>query len=420
MIALVDCNNFYCSCERLFRPDLIGKPVVVLSNNDGCAIARSDEAKALGIEMGAPEFQIRDKIKEHNIAMFSSNYTLYGDMSERVMKVLKKFVEKIEVYSIDESFLDMSDMKLHDLNKLAVQIKHEVFKHTGIPVSVGIAPTKTLAKMANRYAKKHKKLIGTHVVSTEKDIDEMLSATAVEDVWGIGRQSAAKLKNIGIVTAYDVKAVPVNWMRTTLTVVGERLWSELKGIPCIPFELVPKPKKNMCTSRSFGKLITEKHDIGEAVANFAAKCAFNLRKEKSCASKLIVFIHTNEHRKQDIQYRNNICIELKVPSNSTIELIDYALQGLNGIFRPGINYMKAGVIVEGLVSESEVQASMFDMRNRQKEKIVNRAMDSMNKLFGTDMVRLASQGYGKNWRLKNQYLSQRYTTSFKHLKTINI
>ena len=289
MYALVDCNNFYVSCERLFNPGLEGKPVIVLSNNDGCAVSRSDEAKALGIEMATPAFLIKDLIQKNNVAVFSSNYTLYGDISERVMKTLESFVPRLELYSIDEAFLDMHDLDYTDLLELGLKIKNTVKKNVGIPVCVGIAPTKTLAKMANRYAKKYRKNIGVHWAANDQLIEEMLRVTEVGDIWGIGRQYALFLKRNGFNTALDFISAPEEWIRKNMTVVVQRLFNELKGIPAIQWEFATPAKKNICTSKSFGKLQTNKEDIKEAISNYAANCALKLRQQNSCCRRLKYF-----------------------------------------------------------------------------------------------------------------------------------
>lgn len=281
MIALVDVNNFYASVERMFNPALNGKPIVVLSNNDGCAIARSDEAKALGIVMGTPAFMIQETLKQHNVAVFSSNYTLYGSMSERVMSILKSFAPKVEVYSIDEAFLDLSGLKYTDLFSLAVQIRDTVRSHTGLPVSIGIAPTKALAKMANRFAKKRKKELGVHVANEQSIIDEMLEGTNVEDVWGIGHQYQKLLLQNNIRTAADLIKAPEEWVRKNMTVVVQRLVYELKSIPAVKWEDIPPPRKNICMGRSFGTILTSLPDIQQAIASHAAACARKLRQDKS-------------------------------------------------------------------------------------------------------------------------------------------
>lgn len=418
MYALVDCNNFYCSCERLFNPKLEGKPIVVLSNNDGCAIARSDEAKAIGIVMGTPEFMIREQLKEYNVKVFSSNYTLYGDLSDRVMKTLASFVPRMEIYSIDEAFLDMHDLPYTDLLKLAVEIRRTIKRNIGIPVTVGIAPTKTLAKMANRYAKKRYKNVGVYWAADQRLIDEMMAFTEVGDIWGIGMQYARKLTLNGFKTALDLKNAPDDWIRQKMSVVGLRLIHELRGQASIKWEFTPPAKKNICTSRSFGKLITDYKTIAEAVTNYTALCALKLRQQKSCAKQLNVFLQTNPHRTQDKQYMHSITLALEVASNITSELIKYALKGLRIIYQPGFNFMKCGVMVLDIIPQDKVQYSFFDYADRTKQQTMMQALDKVNRVFGKDIVRFASQGFEKKYRLRAEFLSKRYSTNIDELVII--
>ncbi|TDH28777.1 Y-family DNA polymerase [Segetibacter sp. 3557_3] len=415
MYALVDCNNFYCSCERLFNPMLEGKPVIVLSNNDGCAIARSEEAKALGISMGTPAFMIREIVKNHDVKVFSSNYTLYGDMSDRVMQTLAGFVSRLEIYSIDEAFLDMHNMEHTNLLKLGIQIRRTVIKNTGIPVCVGIAPTKTLAKMANRYAKKRWREVGVHWAANQDLIDEMLAATEVGNIWGIGHQYALFLKTNGFKTALDFVGAPEEWVRVNMSVVGQRLYNELKGIPAIKWQFEARTKKNICTSRSFGSLLTDKALILEAACNYTANCALKLRQQNSCAREVIFFLQTNPHRTEDKQYMMSIKLKLESATNNTPELIKYVSKGFELIYKPGFNYLKCGVIVDSLVPESEVQYSMFSDVDDGKTKRVNSAIDSINRNIGKETVRFAVQGFEKKYRLKAEMLSHRYSTNINEL-----
>lgn len=420
MFALVDCNNFYCSCERVFNPSLKGRPLIVLSNNDGCAIARSDEAKALGIKMGTPAFMIEKLIEQHHIAVFSSNYTLYGDMSERVMATLKTFAPRMEVYSIDEAFLDVSHLKNQDLEALGKEIKRTVKQYTGIPVSVGIAPTKTLAKMANRYAKKTNKEVGVHLVDTAEKIAEVLRFTDIADVWGVGSERSKKFNALGITKAYDLLGMNDEWMREHMTVTGQRMLNELKGLSCVPLEETPPPKQNICTSKSFGELQTALPVLKEAVATYAANCAFKLRQQHCCAGAVQVFLQTNTFRKEDRQYYNSITIPIPVATSNTQEIMFYALSGLKRIYRKGYNYLKAGVVLMKVVPESEVQQGLYDKRERLKEKYVIDAVDSVNKSFGREMLKWAVQGSGRKWKLKMEHKSPCYTTRLADIKTIQI
>lgn len=418
MIALVDVNNFYASCERMFNPSLNGRPIIVLSNNDGCAVARSDEAKSLGIEMGTPAFMIQDLLREKNVAVFSSNYTLYGSMSERVMTILKSFVQNVEVYSIDEAFLDLSNLQYHDLFELAVSIREKIMAHTGLPVSIGVAPTKTLAKMANRYAKKHKKQIAVHVVDTEERIQDLLEKTAVGDIWGIGHQYQKLLLSNNFKTAADLINAPEEWVRKSMSVVRQRLLFELKGIKAIEWENKPPAKKNICTSRSFGTLLTDIKDISQAVASHASACARKLRQENSCCTKIHVFIQTNPHRGQDKQYFTGITLRLNVASNMSNEFVKFALIGLRMIFKSGYKYMKVGVMVLDIIPQNAVQLGLFDKRERGKGKQLMTAFDTTNKAFGKDIVRYAAHDYGKKWKLKSFNLSPCYTTRIDQIMKV--
>lgn len=415
MYALVDCNNFYSSCERVFNPKLERKPVVVLSNNDGCVVARSQEAKDLEIPMGTPAFMIKDKILKHNIAVFSSNYTLYGDMSDRVMKTLASFVPRLEIYSIDESFLDLHDLPYCNLLTLGTDIKETVMRNTGIPVSVGIAPTKTLAKMANRYAKKKHRDTGVFWAANNALITEMLEATPVEDIWGIGRRYAALLNTHGFTTAAKFVNAPDDWVRDKMSVVGLRLLNELRGIPAIKWEFDAKPKKNICTSKSFGKLLSTKREIAEALANYTATCALKLRTQKSCCGSVLIFLQTNPHKTEEPQYFKSILIEIETATNNTAELIKYAQKGLDLIFKDGYKFMKAGIIVSKIVPENNIQTSLFDNVDREKNTKVMQALDRINQQYGKNKVRIATQGFKQKFAMRATALSQRYTTDINQI-----
>lgn len=418
MYGLVDCNNFYASCERVFRPDLIGKPIVVLSNNDGCVIARSEEAKKLGIEMGTPFYQIQEKIKQESITVFSSNYVLYGDMSARVMMILRDFVDQLEVYSIDEAFLDLSTYKRLNLREYGKKIVDTVKQNTGIPVSMGIAPTKTLAKIASKFAKKYKRYGGVCVMNTEEQRVKALKLFDVGDVWGIGRQYKNMLNNNGVMTAYDFTQKPEMWVRKRMTVNGARTWKELQGIPCVELEEA-KAKKSICTSRAFGSLITDYNILSEAVSEFTANCARKLREQNSAATTITVFIHTNPFRENTIQYYASKTINLKVATNTSSELIRAALSVLREMFMPGYELKKAGVIVSTIIRADEVQGSLFDTIDRKQLNKADAAMDKINRIYGRNTLKVASQGFNKKWKLNNKYLTRRYTTNWNELLEIN-
>jgi DNA polymerase V len=386
-----------------------------LSNNDGCAISRSDEAKAIGIEMGTPPHMIEDVIRDNNVKMFSSNYTLYGDMSDRVMKTIAGFVPRMEIYSIDEVFLDMSDMAYTDLLLLGMKIKKTISKNLGIPVCVGIAPTKALAKMANRYAKKKNKKVGVFWAANKYLVDEMLNYTDVGDVWGIGRQYALMLNRNGISTAMQFVGAPEDFVRAKMSVVGLRLQKELKGIPSIAWEFEQPSKKNICNSRSFGTLLTDKNLIKEALTNYAANCALKLRQQKSIACELKVFVNTNPHRVQDNQYLRSIVIKMDTPTSSTPEIIKYAIKGFDIIFKEGYNYLKCGIELRMLIPEDEVQLNIFTEPVNIKTKKATLALDKVNRSLGKEVVKFGIQGFQKKYKARAAHLSPCYTTNIDHI-----
>ncbi len=418
MYALVDCNNFYASCERVFDPALTGRPVVVLSNNDGCVVARSQEAKTLGIPMGAPAFEWAALLEKYNVAICSSNYALYGDMSQRVMQTLKDLVKDVEVYSIDEAFLDLSGYPMQHPEEVGRDIRRIVYRWTGIPVSVGIAPTKTLAKIANRLAKRRPEWKGVKWLHHPEEIEAALKELEVEAIWGVGGRYGRMLRKYGIQTAYDFSQAHEDWVKRQMTIVGLRTVRELKGIPSIPMELDRAPKKHICTSRSFGRTLSELEPVREAVANYAARCAEKLRRQRSCASALSVFVETHPFQVDQPQYSNCKEFRLSVPTNYTGELVHYAVDGLEEIFRRGYRYKKAGVIVSGMVPEGQVQGQLFDVLDRHKHRAAMHAIDRINQLMGRDVVRCAAQGFGRDWKLRQERLSPCYTTRWKDLPEI--
>lgn len=415
MFGLMDCNNFYASCERVFNPALNGKPVVVLSNNDGCVIARSNEAKALGIKMGVPAYQIKQEVREQGVAVFSSNYTLYGDMSSRVMSILSEMAPEIEIYSIDEAFINLEGIM--NLQSLGAAIVNRVIRGTGIPVSLGIAPTKTLAKVANKFAKKYPTYHRLCIIDTDEKRIKALKLTDIADVWGIGHRQVVKLEQQGVKTAYDFTQLSGSWVRKNMTVTGERTWKELRGLSCIDMETAPPAKKQICTSRSFGKMIEDFTTMSEAIATHASTCARKLRQQKSYAISLMVFIHTNNFREDLPQYWKNAHIKLPVPTDDTLEIVHHALAGLNNIFMKGYQYKKAGVIITEIASGG-VQQNLFDTIDRNKRNRLMQALDKINGNFHSH-VRLAVQGNGREWKLKQEQLSRRYTTDINEVLTIN-
>ena len=417
MFGLIDCNNFYASCERVFNPSLNRRPVVVLSNNDGCVIARSAEAKALGIPMGEPAYKLKALIEANQVVVFSSNYVLYGDMSHRVMTTVAQFAPDMEIYSIDEAFLLFDGFENINLKEYGEKIVRTTTRNTGIPVSLGIAPTKTLAKLANKFAKKYKDYRGVCVIDTDEKREKALKLTAVGDVWGIGRQYAKKLEYYSIHTAWDFTQRSKSWVRHTMGVVGERTWLELKGTPCVEMDKTTT-KKSICTSRSFGERLTELSPISEAVSNFAASCAEKLRKQHSLASVIMVFIQTNPNATNLPQHCKQVVLQLPVPTNDTTELINFALRGLKAIFAEGYQFKKAGVIVSELVPERPLQGDLFDTRNRDKFSRIMTVMDSLNASYGKQKVKIAAQGFDRKWRLKNEKLSPCYSTKLEDVLEI--
>ena len=418
LFALVDCNNFYASCERVFNPRLEGKPVVVLSNNDGIVVARSNEAKALGIAMGVPEFQIRRLIRAHDVQVFSSNYVLYGDMSQRVMETLGQFTPNLEIYSIDEAFLSLSGFTSRDLTEYGREIRATVKRWTGIPVSVGIAETKTLAKVAARVAKRSKNAAGVFNLATSQDRNALLAEIPVEDVWGIGANWARLLKRHGIATALALREADVHWVRGTMGVVGERLVRELNGVSCLPLEDCPPPKQGITVSRSFGRPVTSLSEMREAIAAYTARAAEKLPGERLAATVLTVFLTTNSF-KDEPQYSNAATIKLPVATGNTSDLLRYALPGVEQIYRDGYRYKKAGVMLTGLVPACQVQGDLFDRQDRERVQQLMRALDGLNDRMGAGTLRYAAEGQRQQWQTKFEHRSPAYTTNWTDLPVVS-
>ncbi|MDP7654085.1 MAG: Y-family DNA polymerase [Candidatus Marinimicrobia bacterium] len=420
MYALVDCNNFYASCERVFDPRLEGRPIVVLSNNDGCVIARSNEAKALGIAMGEPAFKKEEVYAKHNVAIFSSNFALYGDMSQRVMRTLAQHSAAMEIYSIDEAFLECSGLSADELDRFGIHLRKTVKQWTGIPVSIGVAPTKTLAKVANHIAKRLPDNSGVCVLTKEETIEYCLKKLPVEKLWGVGRRYALFLRSWGINTAWDLRRMPEGWVKENMTVVGLRLQKELKGEPCIPLEDQPQKKKEICTSRSFGTMVTELDELKQAVSMYATRCAEKLRTQNSCTNLVNVFLHTNPFRPDLPQYKNVRLVRLPVASNSTLNIVQAALGGLRSIYRAGYQYKKAGVIVSGLVPSNTIQYNLFHPTDEDRHMRLMSAMDTVNDREGRDVLRIAEQGFARRWTLRQERLSPCYTTRWADFMTISV
>ncbi len=418
MFALVDCNNFYASCERVFQPQWKGKPVVILSNNDGCVIARSNEAKALGIPMGAPAFKYQAQFKRQKIKVFSSNYPLYGDMSNRVMSILERYTPNIELYSIDEAFLQFKGFDLFDLQKEGMKMQKQIKKWTGIPVSVGIAPSKALAKIANKIAKKFAvKTGGVYSIDTEEKRIKALKWTSISDVWGIGRQHFQQLEAIGVANAWQFSLLSDDWVRKQMSVLGLRLKKDLQGLPSIQLEEVKAPKKGIATTRSFESNLTSFSDLEERVSTFASNCAEKMRKQQSSCQALLIFIRSDPHKKDVISYRNSCVLTLPYATNSSIILSRYAILGLRKIFKENIAYKKAGVMIMGLLPTEKRQLNLFE-NNNTKHVALMKSLDKIHKRFGPYQIKLANQDLNRTWKMKQQYLSNRFTTELKDVITV--
>jgi DNA polymerase V len=423
IIALIDCNNFYVSCERVFNASLNTRPVIVLSNNDGCVVARSNEVKKLGVKMGQPVFEIAELVKEHNIHLFSSNYSLYADMSNRVMSVLSQFSPVLEAYSIDEAFLDLTHLNIPDVTNYGKVVKAKVLKHTGIPVSVGIATSKTLTKIASEIVKKNPEYGGVLDLSScsEEVIDEHLSRVEISDVWGIGPQYTTFLTSYGITTARDLKNANENWIRKHLTVVGNRTVLELRGISCIPIATDFPAKKGIGRAKTFGKEVTSYSDLEESVATYIARAAEKLREQESVASSLTVFVRTNSFNKNIPHYSNSISVRIPYPTSFTPELIKYALSGLKLIYIEGYKYKKAGVHITKIIPEEFIQPDLFgeySIIEHHRQSGLMLIIDALNRMYGRDTIFFAVQGLTRDWRMRQFRLSNRFTTNRDELLAV--
>ena len=414
VVALVDCNNFYASCERVFNPKLQGKPVVVLSNNDGIVVAASNEAKALGLVLGVPIFKVEDLVESKKVHVFSSNYTLYGDMSQRVMETLAWFTPELEIYSIDEAFLNFTGFSRANLTAYGHEIRDTVKRWAGIPVSIGIAETKTLAKIANRFAKRSPKTRGVLDLTGSPYREKALALTNVENVWGVGRRYATFLRKHGIETALDLSRADDWWVKKHMSIVGLRTVRELRGIPSISMELISCPRKQMCVSRSFGKPVETLGEMSQAVAAYVSRAAEKLRKDYSAAGTLMVFMMTNRF-KDEPQCVKSTVIALPVPTDCTQELIHYALMGVKSIYRTGFRFKKAGVVLTDLMPANQVQTDLFDTRNREGSQRILKAIDRINASMGAGTIKYAAEGLTQPWRTKFEKCSPHYTTQWDDL-----
>jgi DNA polymerase V len=417
IFALIDCNNFYVSCERVFQPTLSGKPVVVLSNNDGCVIARSEEAKALGIPMGLPAFQLADILQGQPIEVYSSNYTLYGDMSARVMATLAQWTQDIEVYSIDEAFLKLSTLPPDVLPVYGQTMRTTIQQWTGIPVSIGLGPTKTLAKLANRLAKRSAEARGVVVLTAASEVDATLAQTPIENLWGIGPGYTRRLKAHEITTALQLRDANDRWIRQQLGVVGQRIVWELRGISCLPLELCPPPRQSLMVSRSFGRPITTLTEMREAVATYTTRAADKLRRHHVAVRVVTVFLTTNRFTDEP-QYANSVTLPLPVATQDTAELIRYALQGIAQLFREGYRYKKAGVTLTELVPAHQIQTHLFDQHDHENSRLLMAAIDAINTQWGSGTVRYAAVGLQPRWRMRCVRRSPRYTTRWEELVVV--
>ena len=411
-IAIIDVNNFYVSCERVFNPKLENKPVVVLSNNDGCAISRSNEAKALGIKMGVPFFQIKDMVNANKLIALSSNYTLYLDMSDRVMTVLSKFSPDQEIYSIDESFLDLTSFKSKDLIQYGQEIKARVYKGLGLPVSIGIGSTKTLSKLANHIAKKNSSFKGVCNLNVmdQDTLETWMSHIPVSEVWGVGRSLTPKLNQLGIMSVLDLKQADPDYIREQFSIVLEKTVRELNGVMCMELKDVEQPNKEIMVSRSFGRRVKNKQELIEAITSYTSRAAERMRKQESVATSLYVYIRTSPHDEKK-QYANGVNIPLFQPSDDSMVLTNAALLGLDYIYRDGYDYQKAGVTLCKLTSKHKIQGNLFnDTIAHSRMKM----MDIINQRW-KGKLKLGSEGVTKEWEMKAQFKSRNYTTDWDQL-----
>lgn len=422
-IALIDVNNFYVSCEQVFNPKLEGKPVVVLSNNDGCAVARSNEAKALGIKMGQPWFQVKELARKHGIIAYSSNYALYADMSNRVMSILSTFSPDQEVYSIDECFLDLTSFRNLNLTCYGQDIRQRIRQWLGLPVSVGIGSTKTLAKLANYMAKKYPEFNGVcdlNALSPQQQ-EEWLKKTGVEEIWGIGRRVAPKLHAMKIKTALDLKHAHPSALRKAFSVVMEKVIREINGMPCIELEEIRPPKKQIVSSRSFGIKISDLPCLEEAVSFYTSRAAEKLRRQQSYAGAICVSLRTSPFEEKEAYYANGLTIPLLKPTDDTVLLTKAALWGLRKIYRRGYKYQKAGVMLSELVpADNKLQHDLFSKASiDHKARKLNEVMDQINDRMGSGTIKLASQGIRQSWAMRQANKSQNYTTDWHELLVVN-
>ncbi len=415
-VALIDCNSFYVSCERLFNPKIEKKPVVVLSNNDGCVISRSTEAKQIGIKMGEPYFKVKELVKKNGVYIFSSNYALYGDISRRVMKTLKSFSDKIEIYSIDEAFIDLSHIDEKDVENYAKKIRKRILRWTGIPTSIGISNTKTLSKVANHIAKKNK----TGVIYLKENIDQKLKDFNISDIWGVGKQlSKLYIKN-GIDTAYKLKNISNSWVKKSTNVLGAKTVMELRGISCIDLETQETKRKSCCVSRSFGKKVESLEKLEESITTHCLNAAEKIRNDNQITRSITVFIRTSPFDKNRKYYSNSITIDLPIATDNSLELVKVSISGLKKIYKYGYFYQKAGIVLSKLKEQSEKEFNLFAPIMENKSQTLMKAIDFTNAKYGRNAISIAQAGINKSWKMRREHSSKIDTASFDFLPKINV
>ena len=414
-IVLVDCNSFYVSCERLFKPHILKKPVIVLSNNDGCIISRSSEAKTLGIKMGDPYFKAKEIIIKHNVHVFSSNYSLYGDISRRVMRILKNFSPEIEIYSIDEAFLDLSSIPYNMITSFCKKLRSTILEWTGIPTSIGIANTKTLSKIANHIAKEKKS--GLMNLIEVKNIDAVLEKVEINDVWGVGKQMSKFYIKNGISNAKQLKNISNNWINNNSNVLSSRTAMELRGIPCINLEIYQSKRKSCCVSRSFGEKVEKFQILAESIASYSLNAAEKIRADSLLAKSITIFIRTSPFQNKKVFYSNSATVDFPIATDNSIEIVKKALKVLKSIFKKGYKYQKAGIILSGL-SDSEKTRNLFSSLKEDKIKNLMKSIDYTNYRYGRSTLSLADAGTNKKWKTKKQFSSKIDTADFYRLPTI--
>ena len=417
-IALIDCNSFYVSCERLFKPSLIKKPVIVLSNNDGCIISRSSEAKDLGIKMGEPYFKAKKIITKSNVHVFSSNYSLYGDISRRVMKTLKHFAPEMEIYSIDEAFLNLSIVPDNEILQFGKKIRDTVLRWVGIPTSIGIATTKTLSKIAIHIAKKEKS--GVVSLVNKKNIDRILEKIEIRDVWGVGRQLSKFYINNGIFNANQLKNISNNWIKKNSNVLGSRTAMELRGASCISLEITQSKRKSCCVSRSFGKKVERLQELKESITNHCLNAAEKIRSESLLTKSITIFIRTSPFQKMEIHYSNSKTIDFPIATDNSIEIVKSAIFGLKSIFKKGYKYQKSGIVLSGLCESKSYNDNLFSSTKDKRIKNLMRSIDYTNFRYGRSTLSLAVAVSNKKWKTKRQHSSKIDTANFDCLPIVKV